>query len=84
MDEHDAELIARAVAGELERQRTIDVETHRKHHEFIDTLILDRDRRNDRIENLIKGVSVWIVILILTMVGLSIWNLVKFNLLVGG
>lgn len=76
----EKEEIARAVAAELEKARTINVETHRKHHEFMEYMIERQKRSDARKEKIIQTVAGWGVITALTGLGLAIWHYLKQNL----
>lgn len=77
MQEEDADQIAKEVLRQLEQQRTVDVETHRKHHEFIDTLITNHMKSQERKEKWITIVGGWGIITMLTGFGLAVWQFVK-------
>ena len=80
MDEIQVDKIAKAVLNQLEEQRTVDVETHRKHHEYIDTLITDSERIQARKEQWIRVVGGWGLILFITAVATAVWNYLKNHL----
>lgn len=84
MPEHlpreEIEQIAEAVSKHLEAGRQIDVATHKKHHDFIDTLIAKEARREERREKLVQAVTIWGALLTLTAIGTAFWQYVKDNL----
>lgn len=77
MKEQDIEEISASVIQKLDMQRTIDIETHRKHHEYIDSLILDTEKRSARKEQMIRVASGWGIVLILTTATAAFWQYLK-------
>lgn len=76
----DKEEIARAVAAELEKHRSVDIETHRQHHAFIEHLVEVSKKREERKERVIQAVAGWGLITALTGIALAIWHYIKSNI----
>jgi len=74
MSEDEASAIAQAVVESLEKNRTITTDTHNKHHEFIDTLIMQSKKRSAMWEGVRKQVIGWGVIAFLSGIGLIFWQ----------
>lgn len=77
MKQEDIEDISTAVMHKLDLQRTIDIETHRKHHDYIDSLILDTENKSLRKEQMIRVASGWGVVLVLTTATAAFWKYFK-------
>ncbi len=80
MDEQDAAKIAKLVQMRLDEQRSIDVETHHKHHEYIDTLITQAETRQARKEQWVRVVGGWGIILTITAFAAAVWEYFKDHL----
>ncbi|NNF60708.1 MAG: hypothetical protein HKN06_05165 [Gammaproteobacteria bacterium] len=72
--------IAEAVTSHLEKRRTLDVETHRKHHEYISSLIKEKETRKGRQEQWIRVVGGWGIILAITAMAAAGWEYLKHRL----
>lgn len=77
MNDEDIRKISLRVLKDLEKSRTIDVETHRKHHEFIDVLITKEKKSQERKEKWIQVVGGWGIITFMTGLGLAVWQFIK-------
>ena len=84
MDNEDIQKISLAVLKDLEKSRTINVETHRKHHEFIDIMIEREKKSQDRKEKWIQIVGGWGIITVLTGLGLAVFHFVRDHMNNGG
>lgn len=80
MKKEEIEEISTSVMHKLDMQRTIDIQTHRKHHEYIDSLILDTERRSARKEQMIRVASAWGLVLILTTATAAFWQYLKSSI----
>ena len=80
LTKEETEAIAAAVTAHLELQRTVDVETHRKHHEYIDTLIIAEETKAARKEQWIRVVGGWGLILTITAAAAAAWDYFKDSL----
>ena len=80
VETEDAHKIADIVLRRLDSQRTVDIETHRKHHEYIDLLILEKEKVNARKEQWIRVVGGWGLILILSALATASWQYIKKTL----
>ena len=80
MTEQETQEIASAVLQLLEQQRTVDIETHRKHHEYIDTLITDAEKIQARKEQWVRVVGGWGIIVMITAVATAVWKYVTDHL----
>ncbi len=69
--------IAKAVKTQLDQSRHIDIETHRKHHDYIDTLIIEVEKREARREQWIRVVGGWGIIITITAISAAIWEYIK-------
>jgi hypothetical protein len=77
MAEEDYRKIATAVSDELSRHRTIDVITHKKHLDYIDTLISAEKTRAIRKEQWIRTVGGWGIIVLLGGFVSIVWQYAK-------
>jgi len=68
-----AEQIRQVVGEELDSRRTIDIETHRAHHDFIRQMIESRRIRAERWEQVRRHVLGWAV------VGLILWTVYRLG-----
>ena len=77
MDTENAHQIAEIVLRKIQAQRTVDIETHRKHHEYIDILISERKNVDERKEQWIRVVGGWGIIAMLTAAATTAWQYIK-------
>jgi hypothetical protein len=74
MEKEHLEQIAASVAEQLDKNRHIDRDTHRKHHEFIDTVIMETNRRRNFWEQIRKQVAGWGIIMVISGIGYAVWQ----------
>ena len=81
-DDEDITLnnIARAVLIELQKERSIDIATHKKHHDYIDTLIIEKEKKQERKEQWIRVAGGWGIVLGLSASGAAFLQYIKDHL----
>ncbi len=80
MDDEDItqpRAIANEVAKRLAKDRTIDVETHRKHHQYIDSLIREGERKAERREQWLRVAGGWGIVAALSSTATALWHYLK-------
>lgn len=83
-EEEQATIIAKAVVETLEKNRSITTDVHNKHHEFIDTVIMQTQKRAAMWEGIRKQVIGWGIIAFLSGVGLMFWQWLQYFVNHGG
>jgi len=58
----------------LDERDALDAHTHRQHHDYIDTLIIETETKRDRKEAIIRQVCGWGVISLLIAIGTAVYN----------
>lgn len=66
--------LIRAVNTALDGRDSLDAKIHKKHHEFIDTLIIDNQVRKDRKDKIITQVWGWGIIAMLSGIGTAVYH----------
>ena len=77
LSEEDLTKIAESVRQRLHDERTVDVVTHKKHHDFIDTLITEKERDAARKEKWLQVAGGWGIVTALTIFTAAIWQYLK-------
>jgi hypothetical protein len=72
--EIDQDLIISAVNKALDNRDSIDKLTHRKHHDFIDSLIQAKEKKLLRWEKIRVQVTGWSIITVLSGLGAAVYN----------
>lgn len=80
LSQEDLEKIAESVRQRLHDERTVDVETHKKHHDYIDTLIMEHEKTMARKEKWLQIAGGWGIVTALTVFTAAVWNYVKDNM----
>ncbi len=73
-----------AFAEVLDDRRTIDEKTHRSHHEYVSDRIEDHRRRRAFRDKIWAQVGGWIVIVVLSGLGIAVWAWMKAMIKKGG
>lgn len=77
--EKDLEDIAEAVANGLEQRRRISVDIHDDHHQFVATLIKEREERRQLWIEMRIHLAKWGMVGVLTGVVTALWYWLKHN-----
>ena len=76
----DKQLIKDAINEVLEERRSMDVETHFQHHEYIRTLIEKHKAFDETVSHVTRQILVWLSIITLVLVGTAIWDFLTHKL----
>lgn len=76
MREEDIQLIKTILNQTLDERDSIDYQTHRKHHDYIDYLIEEGNTRRARHEAVWRQVMGWGAVTVLTVIGIFFYNIV--------
>ena len=76
MKEEDIQLIKTILNQTLDERDSIDLQTHRKHHDHIDYLSEEGNTRRARHEAVRRQVMGWGAVTLLTAIGVFFYNVV--------
>lgn len=80
MDDTDLARIENLLDKTLDRRRTISSETHRKHHDYIDSLLDDAAMRRARREQWIRVVGGWGFVVLISSMAAAAWHYFKHKI----
>ncbi len=73
MTKEEREELSQTIRDAME-STGVDAKTHRKHHEYIDTMIIDARRKSDTREAITKQVYGWGIIMFISGIGIAVWQ----------
>ena len=73
MDKDDFEQFEKILMNVLNKRARIPEERHLTHHDFVENLIVERQRRDERIESIRRQVIGWSIITAIGALGYSAW-----------
>lgn len=73
-DQRLVDAVVKAVTQALDDRGTIEKSLHRKHHDYIDVLLVREQRRAERWESIKAHVYGWGIITAITGIGALVWN----------
>ncbi|MGI9202658.1 MAG: hypothetical protein ACR2Q3_01540 [Woeseiaceae bacterium] len=80
MDQTDLDQLEKLLDRTLDRRQHIPAGTHRKHHDYIDSLIAEQETHRARREQWLRVVGGWGIVVTISAVATAIWQFIKHQI----